>query len=95
MKWFWGAEVGLPFGQKWFCRVYVHAHTRPIHAHGEGDEFEVAMDTHRIQENIHAKFQEHWFSGLAVYREHTHTQTNRQTDRQTRLKTSPSRIRGW
>ena len=43
-----------------------HAHPRPFHAHGEGGEFDVAEDTPRVQENIHAKFHENWLSIVAV-----------------------------
>ena len=88
MVWFSGAEVVLPFGQKLFCHVYSHAHPRPFHARGEGGEFDVAEDTPRVQENIHAKFQENWFSGVVVNREHTHTHTDRQTDTHTHTHTS-------
>merc|ERR1712035_43129 len=101
LKWFSGAEVVLPFGPKLFCHVYSHAHPRPFHAHGEGGEFDVAEDTPRVQENIHAKFHENWLSIMAVHREHTHTHThtrkhmhkhtytqpNKQTNQQTNTRT--------
>ena len=65
-----GAEVVLPCGQK----LCYHAHPRPFHARGEGDEFDVVEDTRRVQENIHAKFHENRFSSVAVHRERTDTQ---------------------
>ena len=71
-----GAEVVLPFVQKLFCHAYSHAHPRPFHARGEGGEFDVAEDTPRVQENIHAKFHGNRFIGVAVHREHTGTHTS-------------------
>ena len=68
-----GAEGRARNRQKLFYHVYSHAHPRPFHARGEGGEFDVPEDTPRVQENIHAKFHEYWFSGVAVHREHTHT----------------------
>ena len=76
LKWFWGTEDVLPFGQKLFCLAYSHAHPRPFHARGKGGEFDVAEDTPRVQENIHAKFHGNRFIGVAVHREHTDTQTH-------------------
>ena len=85
-------------GQKLFYQVHfnAHPHAQPplFHPHGEGGEFDVAEDTPRVQENIHAKFHEHRFISVAVKSEQTHRHTDTQTDTHTHGLFYRYRLRG-